>query len=99
MEELTRPLVGVFTLGGTIAMQVGDAGGAVPTLSASDLLEAVPGLGSENVELTVSDVLNKPSASLSFADIYGLADTISTGGQDMLVTDGFAHAGDAHRHQ
>lgn len=77
MGELPRPLVGVFTLGGTIAMQVGDAGGAVPTLSASDLLQAVPSLGSENVKLTVSDVLNKPSASLSFADIYGLADTIS----------------------
>lgn len=85
MGELARPLVGVFTLGGTIAMRVGDAGGAVPALSASDLLAAVPGLGGENVELTVRDVLNKPGASLSFADIYGLADTISAALDDSCA--------------
>jgi L-asparaginase len=73
----TWPRVAVFTLGGTIAMRPAEGGGAVPALSASDLLAAIPGLDRAGVDLKVRDVLNKPGASLSFADLFGLADEIA----------------------
>jgi L-asparaginase len=72
-----NPRVAVFTLGGTIAMQAAPGGGAVPRLSAAELLAAIPGLSSVSAGLTVTDVANKPSASLSFADLYGLAALIT----------------------
>jgi L-asparaginase len=81
-EHPDRPRVGVFALGGTIAMRPADGGGAVPALSASDLLAAIPGLDEEPVDLAIADVANKPGASLSFADVTGLADTISRSLQD-----------------
>ena len=68
----------MFTLGGTIAMRATDRGGALPTLSAADLLGAIPGLDSAGVDLTVRDVANKPGASLSFDDMYSLAGDITT---------------------
>jgi L-asparaginase len=71
-----KPRVAVFTLGGTIAMQAAPGEGAAPALSASDLLAAVPGLGEAGVELRVQDVANKPGASLSFGDLFGLAEAI-----------------------
>jgi L-asparaginase len=72
-----KPRVAVFTLGGTIAMQAAPGEGVAPALSASDLLAAVPGLDDVSVELTIQDVANKPGASLSFGDLFGLADAIS----------------------
>lgn len=72
-----KPRVAVFTLGGTIAMQARPGQGVAPALLASDLLSAVPGLDDAGVELTVQDVANKPGASLSFGDLFGLADAIS----------------------
>ena len=73
-----KPRVAVFTLGGTIAMQAKPGQGAALALSASDLLAAVPGLDDADVELTMQDVANKPGASLSFGDLFGLADAISS---------------------
>ena len=79
MEDPGRPRVAVFTLGGTIAMQSAPGGGGVtPTLLAADLLAAVPGLDEVRVALSVRDVANKPGASLSFTDLYALADVINT---------------------
>ena len=72
-----KPRVAVFTLGGTIAMQPTPAKGVAPALSASDLLAAVPGLDDAGAELRMQDVANKPGASLSFGDLFGLADAIS----------------------
>ncbi len=77
MGQPDKPVVAVFTLGGTIAMKPAEGGGAVPTLSASDLLAAIPGLVEANIELEVRDVANKPGASLSFADVLGIADAIA----------------------
>jgi L-asparaginase len=78
-EDSGRPRIAVFTLGGTIAMRSASGGGAVtPSLSAADLLAAVPGLDEAHVELSVHDVVNKPGASLSFADLYAVADVINT---------------------
>jgi L-asparaginase len=67
----------VFTLGGTIAMTAAPGGGVAPALLASGLLAAVPGLEDEGVGLEVRDVANKPGASLSFGDVFRLADVIS----------------------
>jgi L-asparaginase len=58
-------------------MRAGPGEGAAPALSASDLLATVPGLDDAAVELSVQDVANKPSASLSFGDLLGLADAIN----------------------
>src|SRR5260370_12463602 len=80
-----KPRVGVFTLGGTIAMRPASGEGVERALSASDLLAAVPGLDEEGVELRLHDVANKPGASLSFSDVFGLADAISA-----ALGDGFA---------
>ncbi len=79
VEDPGRPQVAVFTLGGTIAMRSAPGGGGVtPTLSAADLLAAVPALDEVRVALSIRDVANKPGASLSFADLYALADVINT---------------------
>jgi len=72
-----RPRVAAFTLGGTIAMRAASGDGVTPALSATDLLAAVPGLDGAGVDLTVQDVVNKPGASLSFAEVFDLADTVS----------------------
>ena len=80
-----KPRVAVFTLGGTVAMQAEPGRGAAPALSASDLLAAIPGLDDAGVELTMQDVVNKPGASLSFCDLFGLADVIRA-----ALGDGFA---------
>ncbi len=80
-----KPRIAVFTLGGTIAMQAAPGQGVTPALPASDLLTAVPGLDDAGVELRVQDVANKPGASLSWADLFGLAEAISA-----AVGDGFA---------
>ena len=77
MRAGDKPRVAVFTLGGTIAMRARPGQGAAPALSASDLLAAVPGLDEAGAELSVRDVANKPGASLSFGDLFGLADAIS----------------------
>jgi L-asparaginase len=69
--------IAVFTLGGTIAMQARAGEGVTPALSAADLVAAVPGLDDAGVELRLRDVANKPGASLSFGDVFGLADAIS----------------------
>jgi len=77
-ETTPRPIVGIFTLGGTIAMTSrapGDSG-VVPQLTAADLVRAVPGLGSGAIDIQVHDVRQLPSASLSFADIRDLANAI-----------------------
>jgi L-asparaginase len=82
-----KPRVAVFTLGGTIAMQAAPGEGVAPALAASDLLAGVPGLAGAGVELRLQDVVNKPGASLSFDDLFGLADAISA-----AVGDGVAGA-------
>jgi L-asparaginase len=78
VPEHGRPQVAVFTLGGTIAMHAASGGGVTPALSASDLLAAIPGLSDADVALTVRDLMNKPGASLSFTDMYGVAEAVST---------------------
>jgi L-asparaginase len=92
MHGSDKRRVAVFTLGGTIAMLRTLDGGVAPALSASDLLETVPGLDDAGVELKVRDFVNKPGASLSFADMFSLANVInealSEGCAGAVVTQG-----------
>ena len=67
----------VFGLGGTIAMTQAPGGGVSPALSPPELLAAVPGLDSIGAELRTVDFRRKPSASLSFGDLFELAAAIN----------------------
>jgi len=67
-------VVGVFTLGGTIAMtsDAGSGTGVIPRLQAADLLAAVPGLEASGIDLEVCDVRQLPGASLGLGDVAAL---------------------------
>lgn len=86
-ENIRR--VAVISLGGTIAMTAQVDGGATPTLSADDLLAAVPGLADTGIQVEVRDFRRLPGASLSFSDLFELAATIETLTVDgVVVTQG-----------
>jgi L-asparaginase len=78
-----QPRVAVFTLGGTIAMAppAGQAEAAVPALAAADLLATVPGLAAI-AEITLHDFRRVPGASLTIADVTGLASAV---GQEIAA--------------
>jgi L-asparaginase len=81
--------VAVISLGGTIAMTARTDGGATPTLSADDLVAAVPGLADTGIHVQVHDFRRLPGASLSFSDLFELAATIETLAVDgVVVTQG-----------
>jgi L-asparaginase len=81
--------VAVISLGGTIAMTAQTVGGATPTLSADDLVAAVPGLADTGIHVQVHDFRRLPGASLSFSDLLELAATIETLAVDgVVVTQG-----------
>ncbi|MCA2227381.1 asparaginase [Nonomuraea aurantiaca] len=89
---MTAPArVAVFSLGGTIAMVPG-ANGVVPTLTAKELLAAVPGLDNIAVELDVQTFRQLPGASLSFADLIELTEAMKgavlNGAAGVVVTQG-----------
>ena len=67
----------MFTLGGTIAMAppAGQAEAAVPALAAADLLATVPGLAAI-AQITRHDFRRVPGASLTIADVTGLASAV-----------------------
>ena len=67
----------VFGLGGTIAMTATSSGGVTPSLSAAQLLAAVPGLDRSGIDVTVVDFRRLPGASLSVADITALSATVA----------------------
>ncbi|MFB7919443.1 asparaginase [Streptomyces sp. NPDC056061] len=68
------PTVLVIGLGGTIAMTPTTAEGAAkPTLSAEDLLAAVPQLAATGIVVKTQSFTAKPGASLALDEIEGLA--------------------------
>ncbi|MCZ0984077.1 asparaginase, partial [Streptomyces diastatochromogenes] len=72
--DRTRPTVVVVGLGGTIAMMPSDHDGAArPTLSAKDLLAAVPQLDGTDVDIQTLSFASNPGASLTLDDIDRLA--------------------------
>lgn len=92
MSEAVKPSVVVFGLGGTIAMTHSADGGVSPALSAPELLAAVPGLSDVEAGIRAVDFRQKPSASLSFADVFGLVaainDALASGCTGVVVTQG-----------
>jgi L-asparaginase len=75
-EEAGRR-VAVFGLGGTIAMNaVSGGGGVVPSLSAEQLVDGVPGLAQTGITVEVEEFRRLPGASLSIGDITALATAI-----------------------
>ncbi|WP_309234890.1 asparaginase [Nocardia sp. XZ_19_385] len=71
-----RRRVIVFGLGGTIAMSTTSTGGVAPTLSADQLVAAVPGLSEANIAVDVVNFRQVPGASLTISDITELAEAI-----------------------
>ncbi|MFC8438159.1 asparaginase [Streptomyces griseoincarnatus] len=89
MKDRTRPSVVVVGLGGTIAMMPSDRDGAArPTLSAEDLLAAVPQLDDTDVDIQALSFAGKPGASLTLDDIDRLANRLQTMAGEGAV-DGF----------
>lgn len=70
-SETRRVLV--VGLGGTITMTSSAEGGVVPALTAADLLAAVPGLASMDIEVRAEDFRRLPGAALSFDDLVKLS--------------------------
>jgi L-asparaginase len=78
----------VFGLGGTIAMTAAGSGGVTPSLSAEQLVSAVPGLDRTGIDVQVVDFRRLPGASLDFADITALLAVVRehlAGGADGVV--------------
>ncbi|HTJ70222.1 MAG TPA: asparaginase [Actinospica sp.] len=84
--------VAVFSLGGTIAMTTQPDGTVAPALSAEELLEAVPQLAGLGLDLEVQSFRQLPGASLSYTDLFALADAIDeaidAGAAGVVVTQG-----------
>ncbi|UQS88767.1 asparaginase [Pseudomonas chlororaphis subsp. piscium] len=66
------PRILLLTTGGTIAMTPGVDGGIAPTLTAHELVAAIPGLA-DLARLEVTSFSNKPGASLTLQDLAHLA--------------------------
>jgi L-asparaginase len=91
--EPGRARVAVFGLGGTISMKAPTGTrGAVPALSAGELLADVAGLADVDTDLQVVDVRAVAGASLTIADIHALARAIAEvfadGASGAVVTQG-----------
>lgn len=84
--------IAVIAMGGTIAMTPDASGGVVPTLTADDLLAAVPGLAELDVEITARTLFSLPSPSITFAHLRSLVDAIqaelAAGAAGIVVTQG-----------
>ncbi len=72
-----RPRVVVIGLGGTIAMTQSGNGGVTPTLSARDLIDAVPGLGDTSIDVHPWSFRNRPGSSLTSEDVLELAEMLT----------------------
>jgi L-asparaginase len=77
--------VRVLALGGTISSTSGGAGVA-PTLTASDLLAAVPGLAALDVALETVDVRRVAGSAVGWDDVLAVAGL--AGGDGVVVTQG-----------
>lgn len=88
---MERPLIGIGSLGGTIAMAPGDSGGVKPTLSAEDLIAAVPQLD-EIARITARSLANLASPSLTFTELKVALDfareMVDEGAAGVVLTHG-----------
>lgn len=88
---MTKPIVSVLALGGTIAMTQSADGGVVPTLTGEMLVAAVPGLDTI-AQIDAQSFRQLPGAHLGFDDLEALADHIQTladqGRHGIVITQG-----------
>ena len=86
-RPMTRPTVLLVSLGGTITMTRSKGGGITPTLTASDLVRAAPGIDAAATIQTISP-MREPSASLTLDDVIELSRLLEerlSGGVDGAV--------------
>ncbi len=83
--------VHIIGTGGTIAMGASAAGGVVPSMSAEDLIRAVPGLA-QAAQITAAQLQQVAGSSLSFDDLLAAAvearRQIAAGADGIVVTQG-----------
>lgn len=91
MSGKSRPRVTIFTTGGTIASVPGAGAAAVPTLTAADLIAAVPKLN-DVAELSTVPFRQLASSDLQLTDMIALSreieHTISGGTAGVVITQG-----------
>lgn len=91
-DSTPAPRVLVVGLGGTIAMTTTDTGGVTPSLTARQLVDAVPGLADTGIEIDVLTFRNKPGASLTLDDLTDRAGEIGkhldAGTAGVVITQG-----------
>lgn len=91
MSSNSRPRVTIFTTGGTIASVPGAGAAAVPTLTAADLIAAVPKLN-DVAELSAVPFRQLASSDLQLSDMIALSReierTISGGATGVVITQG-----------
>jgi L-asparaginase len=80
---MSRPKILLISLGGTITMTQGAAGGIAPTLTAADLVRAVPGLDGV-AEIATASPMMMPGASLSIDDVLTVAALIDARFRDTV---------------
>jgi len=82
--------VALFALGGTIATSGADD--AMPSLTAEDLLAAVPGLAEAGIALEAYDLVRLPGAAMTFDHVLAVAaaaaERVATGTSGVVVTQG-----------
>lgn len=90
-SKVSRPVVTIISLGGTIASVPDETGLAGPRLSAADLVSAIPQLG-EMAQVEVRDVARLPSCDVSFRlarDVAAeITEAVARGSAGIVVTQG-----------
>ena len=86
------PKVAMLSLGGTIAMDAENSlGGVTPSLTAEDLISAVPGLDS-TAQISAFQICNLPSPQLSLSELILVSDKIleleAQGFDGVVITQG-----------
>ncbi|MGC1214578.1 MAG: asparaginase [Micromonospora sp.] len=88
---MTKPRIAVGSLGGTITMTSHTEGGVTPTLSADELLAAVPDLEAV-ASLEAATLAALPGASLGYDDLFGAlawaSKAIDSGAHGVVLVQG-----------
>ncbi|NVJ98253.1 MAG: asparaginase [Alphaproteobacteria bacterium] len=82
------PVIQVFALGGTIAMTPGASAGVIPSLTATELVSAVPGID-KMAEIQADTLAQQGSANLTFEIIADVIRRVNASDADaFIVTQG-----------
>lgn len=91
LRRMSLPHIALAALGGTICMTSTPSGGVVPSLSAHDLLQAVPGLA-QHATLHAETLYSLPSSAITFTTlqtVLGWArQQVEQGADGVVITQG-----------